>query len=141
MMPGPLGLRTFHTGGSILAVLVLSRGRSSATRRAGNRLGGPVRATAKQERLESACHSLLHRYVLDCGCTAKFLEDHFGTEQADILLKLWVYGANGDNRSDVLDLYLQHGANKINEAVMEFHRHRDQLRAYCVQGEGPMIAD
>jgi len=25
--------------------------------------------------------------------------------------------------------------------VMEFHRHRDQLRAYCVQGEGPMIAD
>ncbi len=104
-------------------------------------LAVPCAATAKQERLESACHSLLHRYVLDCGCTAKFLEDHFGTEQADILLKLWVYGVNGDNRSDVLDLYLQHGANKINEAVMEFHRHRDQLRAYCVQGEGPMIAD
>ena len=55
-------------------------------------LAVPCAATAKQERLESACHSLLHRYVLDCGCTAKFLEDHFGTEQADILLKLWVYG-------------------------------------------------
>ena len=101
----------------------------------------PSVATAKEEGLESACHSLLHRYVLDCGCTAKFLEEHFGAEQADILLKLWVYGVNGDNRGDVLNLYLQHGANKINEAVMEFHRQRDQLRAYCVQGEGPMIAD
>ena len=104
-------------------------------------LSVPCIATAKQEHLESDCHSLLHRYVFDCGCTAKFLEDHFGPEQADILLKLWVYGVNGDNRSDVLDLYLQHGANKINEAVMEFHRHRDELRGYCVQGEGPMIAD
>lgn len=101
----------------------------------------PCAAAAKEEDLESTCHSLLHRYVLDCGCTAKFLEDHFGTEQADILLKLWIYGVNGDNRGDVLNLYLQHGANRINEAVMEFHRHRDQLRAYCVQGEGPMIAD
>jgi hypothetical protein len=103
-------------------------------------LAVPCVATAKEEGLESACHSLLHRYVLDCGCTAKFLEDHFGAEQADILLKLWVYGVNGDNRGDVLNLYLQHGANKINEAVMEFHRQRDQLRVYCVQGEGPMIA-
>jgi hypothetical protein len=104
-------------------------------------LAVPCVATAKEEGLESACHSLLHRYVLDCGCTAKFLEDHFGAEQADILLKLRVYGVNGDNRGDVLNLYLQHGANKINEAVMEFHRQRDQLRVYCVQGEGPMIAD
>ena len=55
-------------------------------------LAVPCAATAKQERLESACHSLLHRYVLDCGCTAKFLEDHFGTEQADIPLKLGLRG-------------------------------------------------
>jgi hypothetical protein len=101
----------------------------------------PCAAPANEEHLESVCHTLLHRYVFDCGCTAKFLNDHLGAEQADILLKLWIYGVNGDNRSDVLDLYLQHGANKINETVMEFHRHRDQLRRYCVQGEGPTIAD
>ena len=99
-------------------------------------------ATAKQERLESLVHSLLHRYVLDCGCTAKFLEDHFGAEQADILLKLWVYGVNGDNHEATCSISIfSMVLNKINEAVMKFHRHRDQLRAYCVQGEGPMIAD
>jgi hypothetical protein len=98
-------------------------------------------ASAQEDRLESACRGLLHRYVFDCGCTTRFLNDHFGAEQADILLKLWVYGVNGDNRSDLHNLYLEHGANKINETVMEFQRHRDRLRIYCVQGEGPRIAD
>jgi hypothetical protein len=63
-------------------------------------------------------------------------------DQAVILLKLWVYGANGDNhRSELLSFYLWYGFERINESAMNFHRHRDQLRLFCVNGEGPMIAD
>jgi hypothetical protein len=97
---------------------------------------------AEEDRLEPLCHTLLQRYVLDCGCTTAFLQEHLGADQADILLKLWVYGANGDNhRSELLSLYLRYGSERINESVMNFHRHRDQLRLFCVNGEGPMIAD
>jgi len=97
---------------------------------------------AEEDRLESLCHHLLQRYVLDCGCTTAFLREHLGPDQADILLKLWVYGANGDNnRSELHSLYLRYGSERINESVMKFHLHRDQLRLFCVNGEGPMIAD
>jgi hypothetical protein len=99
-------------------------------------------AQAQEDRVEAECRDLLHRSVFNCGCTAEFLEDHLGGEQADILLRLWTYGENGGNQHDeMLDLYRQYGSEKISEAVMNFHRHRDDLRRYCAQGDGPAIAD
>jgi hypothetical protein len=99
-------------------------------------------AQAQEDRVEAECRDLLHRSVFNCGCTAEFLEDHLGGEQADILLRLWTYGENGGNQHDeMLDLYRQYGSEKISEAVMNFHRHRDDLRRYCAQGDGPTISD
>jgi hypothetical protein len=102
----------------------------------------PGIAQAQEDRVEAECRDLLHRSVFNCGCTAEFLEDHLGGEQADILLRLWTYGENGGNQHDeMLDLYRQYGSEKISEAVMNFHRHRDDLRRYCAQGDGPTISD
>jgi hypothetical protein len=99
-------------------------------------------AQAQEDRVEAECRNLLHRSVFNCGCTAEFLEDHLGGEQADILLRLWTYGENGGNQHDeMLDLYRQYGSEKISEAVMNFHRHRDDLRRYCAQGDAPTISD
>jgi hypothetical protein len=99
-------------------------------------------AQAQEDRVEAECRNLLHRSVFNCGCTAEFLEDHLGGEQADILVRLWTYGENGGNQHDeMLDLYRQYGSEKISEAVMNFHRHRDDLRRYCAQGDGPTISD
>jgi hypothetical protein len=99
-------------------------------------------AQAQEDRVEAQCRDLLHRSVFNCGCTAEFLEDHLGGEQADILLRLWTYGENGGNQHDeMLDLYRQYGSEKISDAVMNFHRHRDDLRRYCAQGDGPTISD
>jgi hypothetical protein len=99
-------------------------------------------ARAQEDRVEAECRSLLHRSVFNCGCTAEFLEDHLDSEQADILLRLWTYGENGGNQHDEMhDLYRQYGSEKISEAVMNFHHHRDDLRRYCAQGDGPTISD
>ena len=99
-------------------------------------------AQAQEDRVEAECRNLLHRSVFNCGCTAEFLEDHLGGEQADILLRLWTHGENGGGQHDeMLELYRRYGAEKISDAVMNFHRHRDHLRRYCAQGDGPMIAD
>src|SRR5215470_11865776 len=62
-------------------------------------------AQAQEDRVEAECRNLLHRSVFNCGCTAEFLEDHLGGEQADILLRLWAYGENGgDQHDEMLDL-------------------------------------
>ncbi len=99
-------------------------------------------AQAQEDRVEAECRNLLHRSVFNCGCTAEFLEDHLDSEQADILLRLWAYGENGGGQHDeVLDLYTRYGPKKVSDAVMNFHRHRDDLRRYCAQGDGPTIAD
>ena len=99
-------------------------------------------AQAQEDRIEADCRNLLQRSVFNCGCTAEFLEDHLGGEQADILLRLWAYGENGGNRHDeMLDLYTRYGSEKISDAVMNFHRHRDDLRRYCAQGDAPTISD
>src|SRR5215470_3865572 len=95
-------------------------------------------AQAQEDRIEAECRNLLHRSVFNCGCTAEFLEDHLGGEQADILLRLWAYGENGgDQHDEMLDLYTRYGTEKISDAVMNFHRHRDDLRRYCAQGDAP----
>jgi len=99
-------------------------------------------AQAQEDRVEAECRDLLHRSVFNCGCTAEFLEDHLGGEQADILLRLWTYGENGGGQhNEMLDLYTRYGSDKISDAVMNFHRHRDDLRRYCAQGDGPTISD
>jgi hypothetical protein len=99
-------------------------------------------AQAQEDRLEAECRDLLHRSVFNCGCTTEFLEDHLGGEQADILLRLWAYGENGgDQHDEMLDLYTRYGSKKISDAVMNFHRHRDDLRRYCAPGDAPTIAD
>jgi hypothetical protein len=99
-------------------------------------------AQAQEDGLEADCRNLLHSSVFDCGCTAKFLEDHMRGEHADIMLRLWAYGVDGDTRrSEVHDLYLRYGSKTISDAVMNFHRHRDLLRRYCAHGDGPAIAD
>jgi len=99
-------------------------------------------AQAQEDRVEAECRDLLHRSVFNCGGTAEFLEDHLGSEQADILLRLWAYGENGgDQHDEMLDLYTRYGSEKISDAVMNFHRHRDDLRRYCAQGDAPTISD
>src|SRR6516165_9444251 len=60
-------------------------------------------AQAQEDRVEAECRNLLHRSVFNCGCTAEFLEDHLGSEQADILLRLWTYGENGGDHDEMLD--------------------------------------
>ena len=102
----------------------------------------PGIAQAQEDRIEAECRNLLHRSVFNCGCTAEFLENHLGGEQADILLRLWTYGENGGGQhNEMLDLYTRYGSDKISDAVMNFHRHRDLLRRYCAQGDGPAISD
>ena len=92
-------------------------------------------------RLDAQCRSQLHRYVFDCACTTEFLESNMAPEQGEILLTLWVLGLNDNNqRSELLNLYLQFGRKTVDDAVMAFHRHRDRLPAFCMQG-GPLIAD
>src|SRR5262245_26562960 len=99
-------------------------------------------AQGQGDRVEAECRNLLHRSVFNCGCTAEFLEDHLGSEQADILLRLWTYGENGGGQhNEMLDLYTRYGSDKISDAVMNFHRRRDLLRRYCAQGDGPTISD
>ena len=76
--------------------------------------------------------------LFNCGCTAEFLEDHLGSEQADILLRLWTYGENGGGQhNEMLDLYTRYGSEKISDAVMNFHRHRDLSARYCRRATGP----
>ena len=83
-------------------------------------------AQAQEDRIEAECRNLLHRSVFNCGCMAEFLENHLGGEQADILLRLWTYGENGGGQhNEMLDLYTRYGSEKISDAVMSFHRHRD----------------
>jgi hypothetical protein len=99
-------------------------------------------AQAQEDGLEAECRKLLRSSAFNCGCTAKFLEDHVRGEHADIMLRLWAYGVNGDSqRREMHDLYLHYGSKTISDAVMNFHRHRDLLRGYCAQGDGPSIAD
>src|SRR5262249_25694578 len=99
-------------------------------------------AQAQEDRVEAQCRDLLHRSVFNCGCTAEFLEDHLGGEQADILLRLWTYGENGANQQEEMrDLYGRYGWEKISGAVMTSPRPRDDLRRYCAQGDGPTISD
>src|SRR5262245_60472979 len=75
-------------------------------------------AQAQEDGLEAECRNLLHGAVFNCGCTAKFLEDHMGGEHAHIMLRLWAYGENGDTqRREVYDLYLQYGSKTISDAV------------------------
>src|SRR5262249_40983502 len=98
-------------------------------------------AQPQEAPVEAECRNLLHRSVFNCGCTAEFLEDHLGGEQADIVLRLWTYGENGGNQHDeMLDLYRQYGSEKISEAVMNFHRHPDDLRRYFAHGVRPPIS-
>src|SRR5262249_7175483 len=99
-------------------------------------------AQAQEDRIEAECRNLLHRSVFNCGCTAEFLENHMGSEQADILLRLWTYGENGGGQhNEMLDLYTRYGWEKIPDWVMSCPRHRDLLRRYCAQGDGPTISD
>jgi hypothetical protein len=92
-------------------------------------------------RLDGQCRSLLRRQVFDCTCTANFLETQLGPAQGEIVMLLWVLAANGDNQNqEILNLYLRFGRNAIDQAVMNFHRHRDGLRAFCMQG-APNITD
>jgi hypothetical protein len=102
-------------------------------------LAGP--AQAGEDHLEKTCHQLLQRYVFNCGCTTQFLEAHLGAEHADIVMRLWAYGVNDSQRNESVNLHLQYGARKVSDAVMNFHRHRDLLRRYCAQGDGPLLAD
>jgi hypothetical protein len=97
---------------------------------------------AQEDGLEAECRNLLQGPAFNCECTAKFLEEHMRGEHADIMLRLWVYGVNGETRrSEMYDLYLHYGMKTISDAVMNFHRHRDLLRRYCAQGDGPAISD
>src|SRR5258708_12964549 len=63
-------------------------------------------AQAQEDRIEAECRNLLHRSVFNCGCTAEFLENHLGGEQADILLSLCTYAENdAAHHNHILDLY------------------------------------
>ena len=92
--------------------------------------------------LETACHSLLQRYVFNCHCTSEFLEETLSPEHAEIMLKLWIFAINDQSQNHlVLNVYIQHGRKAVDDAVMNFHQHRSGLRSYCSAGDGPMIAD
>src|SRR5258708_11738225 len=81
-------------------------------------------AQAQEDRIEAECRNLLHRSVFNCGCTAEFLENHLGGEQADILLRLWTYGENGGGQhNEMLDLYTRYGSDQNPHPVMKFPPH------------------
>src|ERR1700757_2581061 len=89
-------------------------------------------AQAQEDRIEAECRNLLHRSVFNCGCTAEFLENHLGGEQAYILLRLWTYGENGGGQhNEMHDLYTRYGSDKKSDAGMKFHPHPDPLRRSC----------
>jgi hypothetical protein len=91
--------------------------------------------------LETQCRSLLRRQVFNCGCTASFLEAHFSREDGEILMTMWALAANeSDQNQQFLNLYLRFGRKGVDSAVMNFHRHRDKLRSYCLQG-APNVSD
>ena len=101
-----------------------------------------VSARANEDELEIKCRSLLQRSVFNCGCTTEFLEQHFNTEQAEILLRLWVLAVNGEESNrDLTTLYIQHGRKTIDDTIMKFHAQRDRLRLYCTQGSAPDVSD
>jgi hypothetical protein len=103
---------------------------------------GAQPAGANEDELELRCRSLLQRSVFNCGCTTEFLEQHLSMAQADIVLRLWVIGANAreDNR-ELSQLYARYGRETIDDAVMRFHAYRGRLRLYCPQGDFLGIAD
>ena len=91
--------------------------------------------------LDLRCRSLLKRYVFDCTCTTEFLEQHLGPRQADVLMRLWVHGENGDDqRQEFVNIYLQFGRETVHDAIASFHLHRSRLAIFCGQS-GPGIAD
>src|SRR5262249_47698538 len=77
-------------------------------------------AQAQEDRVEAECRNLLLRSVFNCGCTAEFLEDHLGGEQADILLRLWAYGGDGGRPPDRKRLFspLYRAAHNIQAACV-----------------------
>jgi hypothetical protein len=104
-------------------------------------LAAPAAQATDFETLDERCRSLLRRQVFDCTCTANFLETYLGAEQGEIVMTLWALAANENNQNqEILNLYLRFGRHTIDAAVVNFHRHRDRLRSYCVQG-GPNISD
>src|SRR5260221_5897121 len=97
---------------------------------------------AQEDRIEAECRNLLHRSVFNCGCTAEFLENHLGGEQADILLRLWTYGENGGGQhNEMLDLYTRYGSDKNSDAVVNFPPHPHLLRPYFGACAGSPSAD
>jgi hypothetical protein len=105
------------------------------------RIGSGNAAAHDEDELEIVCRSLLQRSVFNCGCTTEFLEQHFNTEQAEILLQLWVFAVNDDAGRDLPAVYIRYGREAIDGAVMRFDSHRDRLRIYCENGGAPAIAD
>src|SRR5258707_3461529 len=97
-------------------------------------------AQAQEDRIEAECRNLLHRSVFNCGCTAEFLENHLGGEQADILLRLWTYGENGGGQhNEMHDLYTRYGSEKISHRVMNLPRHPELLRRLFAPSERPTV--
>ena len=80
----------------------------------------------------------LHRSVFNCDAPPSFSK--IARRACRYRWLLWLTGVNGDTRrSELHDLYLHYGSKTISR--MNFHRHRDLLRRYCTQGDGPAIAD
>src|SRR5262249_49844882 len=99
-------------------------------------------AQAQEDRVEAECRHLLHRSVFNCGCTAEFLEDHLGSEQADILLRLWTYGENVSGQHDeMLDLYRRYGSEESSGPGVKFHPPRELPPPHCPPGAGPPLPE
>jgi hypothetical protein len=104
-------------------------------------LNVPPGAASEVSPIETQCRALLRRQVFDCACTANFLESLFLSDDGEILMTLWALAANESNQNqEFLNLYLRFGRKRVDAAVMNFHRHRDKLRTFCLQN-GPNVAD
>jgi len=101
----------------------------------------PPSAASEVSPIETQCRTMLRRQVFDCACTANFLDSLFSSDDGEILMTLWALAANESNQNqEFLNLYLRFGRNNVDAAVMNFHRHRDKLRTYCLQN-GPNVTD
>ena len=99
---------------------------------------------AQEDRVEAECRNLLHRSVFNCGCTAEFLEDHLGSEQADIVLRLWTYGENGGGQHDEIVVGQRDAVVRIGRIRMRERPdlvERDGARGIDADGEHQVAAD
>ena len=81
---------------------------------------------------EQVCPAQQRKYLFDCDCTTIYLRERLGFDDADIMIRLWVYNADFyENELKLMGLRRRYGQERINEAVFRFFAIRWNMYREC----------